>query len=135
MVWGWSVIQFEQPITAICHFMLYNPSYLASVYRHIGWGEQSLNAVALRAVALRAVASEPTRIEAYDQEGKLLFVDFEGNGSFADSGDLVASEGIYDLYPVLPFDANELQMEFRYHPLDKDSMAIFRRYTLFQHKG
>ncbi|HKK18704.1 MAG TPA: SEL1-like repeat protein [Opitutales bacterium] len=95
-----------------------NPFYLASVYHHI-----ARRADAVGKTALRAVASEPTRVEAYDEAGKLLFVDAEGNGSFADSGDLVASEDVYGLNPVLAFDRDERQIEFRYQPLDRTDAA------------
>ncbi len=69
-----------------------------------------------QAIGLRAIASQPTRIEAYNSNNELLFIDAEGNGHFNDPGDLINSELAADLSPIIPIEANTIQVEFRYQP-------------------
>ena len=81
----------------------------------------SKSGLEVESVAIRAIASEPTRIECYDSSGSLLFVDAEGNGSFADPGDLVASKNIYGLNPVIGIDNMDTLIEMRYQPIDREN--------------
>lgn len=90
-----------------------NPFYLIPVFHHIS-SRSPLN----KTIALRTVASEPTRIECYNAEGRLLFVDAEGNGSFADPGDLVATELVQDMHPAIEVAREDRLIELRYQPLE-----------------
>lgn len=44
-------------------------------------------------------------------------MDAEGNGSFADPGDLVATALVQGLYPTLQLKEQDLLLEFRYQPV------------------
>jgi len=95
-----------------------NPFYLVPVYHQL-----SARGIESALIALRAIASEPTRIEAYNIDGSLIFVDAEGNGSLADPGDLIGGTTMYELYPILHWDGADLPIEFRYQPLERTSGA------------
>lgn len=70
-------------------------------------------------VGVRAVANEPTRIEAYDEQGNLLFIDAEGNGTFNDPGDLLATRNVSGMVPLLELGATQRLIEFRYKVHDR----------------
>ncbi len=72
-----------------------------------------------RKAALRVIASESTRVEGFAADGTLLFVDAEGNGSFGDAGDLIATEEMDDLSPVLKPDLESGKFALRYRPRSK----------------
>jgi TPR repeat protein len=72
-----------------------------------------------RKAALRVIASEPTRVEGFAADGTLLFVDAEGNGSFGDAGDLIATEEMDDLSPVLKPGLESGKFALRYRPRSK----------------
>lgn len=93
-----------------------NPFYLVPVYHQL-----SAKDLGATTVALRAIASEPTRIEAYAIDGSLIFVDAEGNGSLADSGDLIGGTNMHGLYPTLEWKGSDIPIEFRYQPLHRKS--------------
>ncbi|MGZ0657531.1 hypothetical protein ACWPKS_18180 [Coraliomargarita sp. W4R72] len=93
-----------------------NPFYLVPTFHQIENRSETE-----QAVALRAIASRPTRIEAYDQEGTLLFVDANGNGWLGDSGDLVKAQKINELSPVLEVSAAGTRLELLYQPIDRKS--------------
>jgi hypothetical protein len=57
-----------------------DPFFLIPIYHHL---QCKSNAP----VNLRVVASQPCRVEMYDEAGALQMVDAEGNGSLAESGD------------------------------------------------
>lgn len=69
-----------------------------------------------RKAALRVIASEPTRVEGFAADGTLLFVDAQGNGSFGDTGDLVATAIMDDLNPVLTAGSATGRIALRYRP-------------------
>ncbi|MGE9293644.1 MAG: hypothetical protein ACQKBW_08530, partial [Puniceicoccales bacterium] len=69
-------------------------------------------------VGLRARASVPTRVEAYDEQGNLLFIDAEGNGSFSDPGDLLATRNVHGTTPMLTIENGQRLIEYRYQPHD-----------------
>lgn len=69
-----------------------------------------------RKAALRIIASEPTRVEGFAADGTLLFIDAEGNGSFADAGDLIATEEMDNLNPVLKSGMESGKFALRYRP-------------------
>lgn len=94
--------------------LMENPFYTVPVYHHLsGAGTKAFS------MAIRAQASVPTRIEAYHTNGELIFVDAEGNGSLADPGDIIGALNLFELYPVLEWQGEDLPIEFRYHPLGK----------------
>lgn len=70
--------------------------------------------------AIRIVASSPTRVEGFSSNGTLLFVDAQGNGSFRDAGDLVATDTMDDLFPVLAADS-DLRVALRYRPVSPET--------------
>jgi len=88
-----------------------NPFFLMPSYHH-------LNAAGdrIQSVALRVVASEPTRVEGFAPDGTLLFVDAQGNGSFGDPGDLVASDQVRNLFPILSTGGERDRIALRYAP-------------------
>lgn len=88
-----------------------NPYYLVPAFHSISSMSDDS-----QAIGLRAIASQPTRIEAYNSNNELLFIDAEGNGHFNDPGDLINSELAADLSPIIPIEANTIQVEFRYQP-------------------
>lgn len=89
-----------------------SPFYLIPVYHHLS-SSDAMGAF----TQMRAIASEPTRIECTLQDGTLLFVDAEGNGSFRDAGDIIASERLVDLFPVLNTNDQNGVIIFRYWPV------------------
>jgi hypothetical protein len=62
-----------------------DPYFLIPVYHHLQSKSKGL-------VNLRVVASQPCRVEMYDQEGVLQLVDAQGNGSLADGGDWLGAD-------------------------------------------
>lgn len=93
-----------------------NAFCLIPVYHHL----DSLDG-AQKSAALRVVASEPTRVEGYATDGTLLFVDAQGNGSFRDPGDLIATPEMNDLFPVVTADAENGRIALRYRPKQEGS--------------
>jgi hypothetical protein len=77
---------------------------------------QLSSAVPDRKAELRVIASEPTRVEGYAADGTLLFVDAQGNGSFGDAGDLVATAKMDNLNPVLTAGPVSGRIALRYRP-------------------
>lgn len=102
------------------HLLEQNPFYLIPVYHHLSNSTPGVR----RTVGLRAVASEPTRIEAYDELGNLLFIDAEGNGSFTDPGDLLATQHINGTVPLLQIEGAERLVEFRYKTHRSNSPVV-----------
>lgn len=88
-----------------------NPYYLVSIFHSIS----SIND-SPQTIDLRAVSSQPTRIEAYNSQNQLLFIDAEGNGDFNDPGDMIHCALSPDLSPRILTEANTTQIEFRYQP-------------------
>ena len=72
---------------------------------------------------LRVVASEPTRIEFYDDQRKLVAVDAQGDGRLDAEGDSLIQDrdrnGIVDL--VLPAQRNEITFLLMVRPLAESS--------------
>lgn len=66
--------------------------------------------------ALRVIASQPTRVEGFAADGTLLFVDAQGNGSFGDAGDLIATKEMDGLNPVLKSGIESGRIALRYRP-------------------
>ncbi len=83
---------------------------LIPVYHHLGSKEAG------RTAALRVIASEPTLVEGFAADGTLLFVDAQGNGSFGDTGDLIATEQMDQLSPVLKSGPESGRIALRYRP-------------------
>ena len=88
-----------------------NAFCLVPVFHHIAGSEGRFPSV-----VLRMVASEPTRIEGFAPDGKLLFVDAQGNGSFQDPGDLIATASDLDLCPVVKVGEAGYRIALRYAP-------------------
>ena len=88
---------------------------LVPVYHHL----EALDGAA-STTAFRVVASEPTRVEGYAPDGTLLFVDAQGNGSFRDPGDLIATAAVDELFPVLKMDGGSCRIGLRYQPHSRD---------------
>ena len=97
-----------------------NPFYLISTFHHLSNADPETQ----KEVGLRAVASQPTRIEAYDENGILLFIDAQGNGSFDDPGDLLATKHLLSSYPVLILSEKDRRIEFLYQPHKNDFKQI-----------
>lgn len=83
---------------------------LVPVFHHLNSAQPD------RKAALRVTASEPTRVEGFAADGTLLFVDAQGNGSFGDAGDLVATTMMDDLSPVLTAGPASGRIALRYRP-------------------
>lgn len=88
-----------------------NPFCLMPVYHHLNAAKDQA-----AAVALRVVASEPTRVEGFAADGTLLFVDAQGNGSFGDPGDIIATNDIRDRFPLLATGNDRDRIALRYAP-------------------
>ncbi|TVP78426.1 MAG: sel1 repeat family protein [Puniceicoccaceae bacterium] len=95
--------------------ILSNPFYWVPVFHDLAANVDAENP---KSIALRAQASHPTRIEVYDSEGRLLFVDAMGDGRFDGAGDLISTGQVYQDYPVLLLDQPNQMLEFRYQPMD-----------------
>jgi tetratricopeptide (TPR) repeat protein len=64
-----------------------NPFYLVPIYHLLQYKD------AFEQVAdLRVIASKTTRIELYDQNDELVFVDADGDGAFTSEGDIVSKD-------------------------------------------
>ena len=90
----------------------HNPFYLIPVFHHL----MSADSGTVATVGLRTRASVPTRVEAYDEQGNLLFIDAEGNGSFSDPGDLLATRDVHGMTPMLTIENGQRLIELRYQP-------------------
>lgn len=89
----------------------HSPFHLIPAYHHLESADGTE-----KSTALRVVASEPTRVEGYASDGTLLFVDAQGNGSFRDPGDLVATPEMDGLFPVLNTSEEGGRIGLRYRP-------------------
>jgi TPR repeat protein len=106
----------ESTVSVIDAAQLRNNAFaLAPVFHHLASGGSG----PARA-AIRVVASEPTRIEGFSSDGALLFVDAQGNGSFLDPGDLVATDDSDGLFPLLSTDS-DYRFALRYRPLAEET--------------
>ncbi len=65
-----------------------NPFYMVSIHHVL----QRLETEKAMAQNLRFIASEPARIEGYDGDGRLMFVDADGDGAFNSPGDILRSD-------------------------------------------
>lgn len=99
------------------HELETNPFYLVSAFHHLA----NANPDDPKDIALRTLASQPTRVEAYDFSGKLLFIDAQGNGRFTDPGDVLATKQIVNNAPLLELQDALRVIELRYLPLDNSS--------------
>lgn len=97
-----------------------NPFYLVSAFHHLANATPGQP----QTVALRAIASQPTRVEAYDAFGALLFIDAQGNGSFTDPGDVLATPHISGNAPLITVESAARVIELRYQPLADQNTAI-----------
>lgn len=96
-----------------------NPFYLIPVYHLIQYQD------AFAEVAdLRVVASAPTRVELYDSNDELVFVDADGDGAFTSEGDIISKDlnrnGSGDL--VLDASAKELRFRLFVRPIDRKGL-------------
>ena len=77
-----------------------NPFYLVPLYHSLFHPDDG----SARTADFRLVASEPGRIEVYAAEdGALIYVDANGDGDWADSGDLLARDTNGNLLPDIDF--------------------------------
>jgi hypothetical protein len=80
-----------------------NPFYSESIFhvlRRLPDGENVMN--------LHFKASQPARIEGYDIDGKLLFVDADGDGAFNSTGDILRADQDLDGFADIGFEADSL---------------------------
>lgn len=103
--------------------ILSNPYYWIPVFHNL---DAIVGAEDSESIVLRAQASQPTRIEVYDSDGNLLFVDATGNGSFDESGDIIRTDRVFDGYPVFKLDQPNQRLEFLYQKLDSDTSEPVR---------
>jgi Sel1 repeat len=107
----------EVAVAVIDAAQLKNSAFcLVPVYHHLDSLDEGK-----KSASFRVVASEPTRVEGYASDGTLLFVDAQGNGSFSDAGDLIATAVLDDLFPVLNADSANGRIALRYQPFSRDS--------------
>lgn len=78
-----------------------NPFYASSIFHVIQRGKD-----APHTVNLRFSASDSLRIECYDHNGNLIFVDTDGDGNFTSPGDLLRLDQDADGNPDITFDDN-----------------------------
>lgn len=64
----------------------------------------------------RVKTSMAARVEGYDTDDKLLFVDANGNGSFLDPGDLINLDEDASGYPDLPLQKDEALFRLQVYP-------------------
>ncbi len=64
-----------------------NPFYLIPIY-HLLQYKDAFSQVA----DVRVIASQPTRIELYDQDDDLVLVDADGDGAFTSGGDMISKD-------------------------------------------
>ncbi|QTN33836.1 hypothetical protein HZ994_16460 [Akkermansiaceae bacterium] len=84
-----------------------NPFYLIPVYHLIQYQDDFE-----QAVDFRVVASQPTRVEMYDQGEQMVFVDAEGDGSFASEGDSISQDLNRNGEPDLRLEASGKERRF-----------------------
>jgi len=85
-----------------------NPFYLIPVYHLLQYKD------AFAEVAdIRVVASAPARVELYDQDDELVFVDVDGDGSFVSEGDMISKDLNRNSLGDLTLDAAKQEMRFR----------------------
>lgn len=100
------------------HLVRDNP-YFASPVFHILQGTDTGE----ESIAIRLVASAPCRIEAYDENGELLFVDASGDGRLDGRGDLLPRDSIGDGVARVHLNKGETAklIEIRYFPQERNS--------------
>ena len=107
----------EVAVAVIDAAQLKNSAFcLVPVYHHL-----DARGEAKKSTPIRVVASEPTRVEGYAPDRTLLFVDAQGNGSFRDPGDLIATATVDELFPVLNADNANGRVAMRYRPASRNT--------------
>jgi tetratricopeptide (TPR) repeat protein len=87
---------------------LNNPFYLIPMYHLLQYKD------AFAQVAdVRVIASYPTRIELYDQDDELIFVDADGDGEFNSEGDMISKDVNRNSRGDLTLEATRQEMRFR----------------------
>lgn len=85
-----------------------NPFYLIPIYHLLQYKD------AFAQVAdVRVSASAPTRIELYDQNDELIFVDADGDGEFSSEGDMISKDVNRNSRGDLTLEASRQEMRFR----------------------
>ena len=87
---------------------LENPFYLMPVYHLLQYLDDFE-----QAVDVRVVASQPTRIELYDQEDRLVMVDAAGDGDLVSRGDLISQDLNRNSLPDLRLAPSTTEQRFR----------------------
>jgi hypothetical protein len=64
-----------------------NPFYLIPIYHLFQYRDSFA-----QAVDVRVVASEPSRVEFYDSQDELVWVDADGDGAFTSPGDIISKD-------------------------------------------
>ncbi len=85
-----------------------NPFYLIPVYHLLQYTDTFA-----QVADVRVVASAPARIELYDQNDELIFVDADGDGAFVSEGDMVSKDLNRNLFGDLTLDTKRQEMRFR----------------------
>lgn len=85
-----------------------NPFYLIPVYHLLQYTDTFA-----QVADVRVVASAPARIELYDQNDELIFVDADGDGAFVSEGDIVSKDLNRNYYGDLKLDTKRQEMRFR----------------------
>ncbi|MGD9418388.1 MAG: hypothetical protein Q7R22_005545 [Verrucomicrobiota bacterium JB025] len=85
------------------HAIRSNPFHLIPIHHSV----QRTDATKSENTDFSVKASTPTRIECYADDGTLLAIDANGNGSFLDSGDLIASDQNRNNWPDFTFKAGQ----------------------------
>jgi hypothetical protein len=105
--------------------ILFSPFYWVPVFHNLA---AIVDVEDPRRIAFRVRATHPTRIEVYNSDGKLLFVDAKGDGLFVSAGDMILTEQVYQDYPVFLLEHVNRRLEFRYqpiHPHPSEPIRIF----------
>jgi len=88
---------------------LQNPFYMIPFYHLIQYKDDFA-----QALDLRVVSSQPSRIEIYDQNDKIVAVDAEGDGLTTGDDDMVAQDFNQNGTPDLKLQKNQNENRFRF---------------------
>ncbi len=86
-----------------------NPFYLVPIFHLLQYRDAD---GFHRAFDIKVKSSEPARIELYDGDDQLVFVDANGDGDFDDEGDIVMNDLNLNHQPDLKIDSEESEHRF-----------------------
>lgn len=108
-----------------------NSFYGVPIYHHFQSASDST-----KLAPLRVVCSVPARVEFYDSENRLVYIDAKGDGEFGESGDSVFQDGNSDGNPDVALDSGETQIRLQVYPsanLPKEGITVVLE-SLFEGK-